>query len=125
MHELPSWKPAIASNPFKAFAPIPPESRYRFLLDDARFFIEGFIKGPVCRGQIALNVIEDNFWVVFLDPEVYEHVDLPGFLDQMADYLEVPSAQEGAIRLLSARNDYRQAPASLQRRKIQKICHAG
>ena len=29
----------------------------------------GFIKGPVCRGQVALNVIDDHFWVVFLDPE--------------------------------------------------------
>jgi hypothetical protein len=118
--ELPSWEPAIASNPFKAFAPIPPGSRYKFLLDDARFFVEGFIKGPVCRGQIALNVIEDNFWVVFLDPKVYERIDLPAFLEKMADYLEVPSAQEGAIGLLGARKAYRKnqkiySEASVQR----------
>ncbi len=67
--ELPSWEPLIASNPFKAFKDIPPRSRYEFLLDDARYFIEGFIKGPVCRGMIALNVIEDHFWVAFLDPD--------------------------------------------------------
>ena len=65
MSELPSWEPLIASNPFKAFKDIPPRSRYEFLLDDARYFIEGFIKGPVCRGMIALNVIEDQFWVAF------------------------------------------------------------
>ena len=66
---LPSYEPAVASNPIKTFADIPVKSRYKFLLDDARFIIEGFIKGPVCRGQIALNVIEDQFWVVFFDPE--------------------------------------------------------
>lgn len=55
--QLPSWDPVIAANPFKAYAVIPPQSRYQFLLDDARFFIEGFMKGPVCRGMIALNVI--------------------------------------------------------------------
>lgn len=125
VHELPSWKPAIASNPFKAFAPIPPESRYKFLLDDARFFIEGFIKGPVCRGQIALNVIEDNFWVTFLDPEVYEHVDLPEFLEEMADYLEVPSAQEGAVRLLSARKDYRKRQQIFTEARFQQFAALG
>ncbi|MGV6826712.1 MAG: fatty acid cis/trans isomerase, partial [bacterium] len=112
VNEYPSWEPTIASNPFKSFAAIPPESRYRFLLDDARFFVEGFIKGPVCRGQIALNVIEDNFWVVFVEPDIYDKVDLGGFLNAMADYLEVPSAQEGEIGLLSAKREYK---------KLQKI----
>jgi len=65
VNSLPSYEPKIASNPFKVYASIPPLSRYQFLLDEARFFIEGFIKGPVCRGQIALNVIEDQFWVFF------------------------------------------------------------
>ena len=27
-----------------------------------------FIKGPVCRGQVATDVITDYFWVAFLDP---------------------------------------------------------
>jgi len=121
VHELPSWKPAIASNPFKAYVAIPPESRYKFLLDDARFFIEGFAKGPVCRGQIALNVIEDNFWVVFLDPEVYEHIVLPGFLEEMADYLEVPSAKEGSIRLLSARKGYLERQKIYTEAKVQRF----
>ena len=43
--------------------------RYRFLLDEAQFFIMNFIKGPVCRGQMAVDVIEDQFWVVFVDPK--------------------------------------------------------
>ena len=28
-----------------------------------------FIRGPVCKGQIALNVIQDHFWVAFMDPK--------------------------------------------------------
>ena len=59
--KLPSYDVKLSNRPFKVFEPIPPQSRYRFLLDDARFFIEGFVKGPVCRGQVALNVIEDQF----------------------------------------------------------------
>jgi len=55
VEQLPPYETSISSNPFKVFTAIPPDSRCRFLLDDARFFIEGFIKGPVCRGQIAVN----------------------------------------------------------------------
>jgi hypothetical protein len=66
---LPSYELEQASNPFISFAAIPPDSRYRFLLDEAEFFIMNFIKGPVCRGQVALDVIEDRFWVYFIDPK--------------------------------------------------------
>ena len=40
------------------------------MLEEAQYTITGFIKGPVCRGQVALNVINDLFWVVFVDPEL-------------------------------------------------------
>ncbi|HDN69541.1 MAG TPA: hypothetical protein ENG26_03050 [Gammaproteobacteria bacterium] len=104
--ELPSYDAVIASNPFKAFRQIPVNSRYKFLLDDAHFIIEGFIKGPVCRGQIALNVIEDRFWIVFSDPDA----DLPSsrseFLDEMADYLQLPSATGSTLRILRVWRDY-------------------
>ena len=63
---LPSYDPMQASNPLKTFKDIPAKSRYKFLLDSAFFFVEGFIKGPVCRGQVALSVIEDHFWLLFL-----------------------------------------------------------
>jgi len=105
---LPSYEPLIASNPFKAFKDIPPRSRYEFLLDDARYFIEGFMKGPVCRGMIALNVIEDRFWVMFLNPDKDSMLVQPGFLEEMSDYLQVPSAQEGNIRLLTGWKQYRE-----------------
>jgi hypothetical protein len=81
--DLPSYGIELSSNPFRVFTPIPVESRYRFLLDDARFFIEGFIKGPVCRGQVALNVIEDQFWVMFFDPDIDIIANRPEFLVSM------------------------------------------
>lgn len=65
---LPSYEVAVASNPFIAFRDLSPDGRYRFLLDEAQYFIMNFIKGPVCRGQVAVDVIRDNFWVFFMDP---------------------------------------------------------
>ena len=65
---LPSYQPEVAANPFIAFVELPLVSRHQFLLDDAEYFVSGFIKGPVCRGQIALNSIRDQFWVVFIQP---------------------------------------------------------
>jgi hypothetical protein len=103
---LPSWEPEIAANPFRTYAEIPPISRYRFLLDDAKYFIEGFIKGPVCRGMIALNVIEDQFWVTFLSPEKDMMLREPEFLYSVADYLQIPSAEGGNIKLLRAWKKY-------------------
>lgn len=103
---LPSYEPAVASNPVKTFADIPVRSRYRFLLDDARFFIEGFIKGPVCRGQVALNVIEDQFWVVFFDPDAEIMPLHDEFLNEVADYLASPSELEDNFKLLRGRKYY-------------------
>ncbi len=103
---LPSYEPAIASNPIKAFAAIPVKSRYKFLLDDAKFFIEGFIKGPVCRGQVALNVIEDQFWVVFFDPDADLLSLNDEFLTKVADYLASPSELEDNFRVLSGKSHY-------------------
>lgn len=65
---LPGYDRKTASNPFVAYRDMPVESRYRFMLDDAEFFIRGFMKGPVCRGQVAVDVIDDRFWVVFQHP---------------------------------------------------------
>ncbi len=105
VNTLPAWTPKVASNPFKSFADIPPRARYEFLLDDAKFFIEGFIKGPVCRGMIALNVIEDRFWVTFVDPDSDPTLKDPAFLEDTASYLALPSAEGNKVRLL-AWNDY-------------------
>jgi hypothetical protein len=89
---LPSYAIERASNPFVTFAAIPPEMRYRFLLDEAEFFVMNFIKGPVCRGQTALNVIDDRFWVLFLDPKVSADDTAAQLLVQQADDLRLPAA---------------------------------
>ena len=104
---MPSYDATVASNPIKTFAAIPVKSRYKFLLDDARFFIEGFIKGPVCRGQIALNVIEDQFWVVFFDPDAEIMSLNDEFLNQAADYLASPTELEDNFKLLTSKPHYR------------------
>lgn len=69
--QLPGYAAETASNPFVTFQAIPARSRYRFMLDEAQHTIMGFIKGPVCRGQVALNVINDHFWVFFIDPDLF------------------------------------------------------
>ena len=103
---LPSYEAAVASNPIKTFAAIPVKSRYKFLLDEARFFIEGFIKGPVCRGQVSLNVIEDQFWVVFFDPDADILSLNDAFLNATADYLASPAELENNYKMLSGRRYY-------------------
>ncbi len=91
--ELPGYNPNVASNPFIAFRDIPSNSRYRFMLDEAHFTIMGFIKGPVCRGQIALSVIEDQFWVVFVNPDNKVKNEGAHFLDSERDNLRLPSSE--------------------------------
>ncbi len=52
-----------------------------------------FIKGPVCRGQIALNVIRDQFWVFFLNPDL-------AFLEKA--YADLGKGEEGTQLILPA-----------------------
>lgn len=92
--ELPGYKPEIASNPFASFAAIPVEARYRFLISEAQFTIMNFIKGPVCRGQVALNVIQDHFWVFFLDPDIQISEFQEQFLQKSVGQLQLP-AEDG------------------------------
>ncbi len=66
---LPSYNPDVATNPFITFEQIPVRARYRLMLEEAQFTVMGFIKGPVCRGQVAINVINDYFWIGFIHPD--------------------------------------------------------
>ncbi|MCK5907094.1 MAG: fatty acid cis/trans isomerase, partial [Flavobacteriales bacterium] len=92
---MPSYDLDTSANPFLAFKQIPAKSRYEFLLDNSYFFISTFIKGPVCNGQIALDVINDHFWVMFLDPEYDLSVTNKDFLENSFDDLSLPN-QEGS-----------------------------
>lgn len=91
---LPSYDIATSSNPFITFEQIPMRSRYKFLLEEAQFSIMNFIKGPVCRGQVALSVINDHFWVVFVNPDLKVIDAEEQFLRENKDLLQFPAYWE-------------------------------
>jgi hypothetical protein len=93
------------ANPFRVYAQIPPDSRYRFLLDDAEYFIRTFIRGPVCKGQVALNVIHDHFWILFRDPDRDQTVLRPEFLIEQAENLALPDEQGSSESLIRTFSD--------------------
>jgi fatty acid cis/trans isomerase CTI len=92
LSSLPPYSVAAGGNPLTTFKALPARSRYQFLLDDSLFFVRSFIRGPVCYGQVAVNVIQDRFWVSFLDPNADLSVTDPSFLEQAIPILELPVA---------------------------------
>jgi hypothetical protein len=88
VEQLPDYKDF---NPFMVFKDIPTNARYQFMLKEAYFTISGFIKGPVCRGQVAVNVINDKFWVFFVAPESTSNADVDKFVFTQADNLRLPA----------------------------------
>ena len=99
---LVGYDPKLSANPFTAFEQIPPRSRYQFLLDNAKYVIMTFIRGPVCKGQVALNVIDDHFWIMFLDPEHDLSVRYPAFLKLNSGNLRMPIEKGSNFRLFNA-----------------------
>ena len=95
----------LSANPFDAFEQIPPRSRYQFLLDNTQYIISTFIHGPVCKGQVALNVIDDHFWVMFLDPDHDLSVSYPGFLTLNSFRLHMPIEAGSDLRVFKALTD--------------------
>ncbi len=112
-----SYEPDMAGNPFVSFEQLPMKSRYKFLLFEAQFTIMNFVKGTVCRGQVAVNVIHDRFWVFFVDP------DLP-IADKIEDIvivsqkdLELPSVKEDIYMPLSSWANYAAKERRLRKRR--------
>ena len=97
---LPSYQADVAANPFKAFIELPVGSKYQFLLDDAEYFVTGFIKGPVCRGEIATESIRDQFWVVFFQPNKFYPQKLAKALADNNQLLGLPGEEADEIGLL-------------------------
>jgi len=89
--EAPSYAPEVATNPFIAFQSIPARSRYQFLLDDAHYHVKTFIHGPVCKGAVALDVIDEQFLIFFLAPESDPSVTDASFLPRVSSYLAIPA----------------------------------
>jgi hypothetical protein len=115
--ELPDYLPELTANPFKTFSAIPARIRYRFMLEHAHFTLDGFIKGAVCRGQVALNVINDHFWVFFVDPDHEALGQIDHFLSAQSDQLRLPSERESNAGVLNHWTEYSALQASYLKEK--------
>jgi len=95
-------------DPFVVYAQIPSKLRYHFMLDEAEFTIMGFIKGPVCRGQVALSVIRDKFWVFFAPPssKYISSEDYDDFLQEQSANLKLPSNESAKQRAVPTWRKY-------------------
>jgi hypothetical protein len=93
------------ANPFLVYGQIPALSRYRFMLDDSEYFIRTFIRGPVCKGQIALDVIHDHFWVFFHDPDRDLTALDTKFLIEQSHNLAIPNEEGSNERILDTFSD--------------------
>ena len=121
---LPPYGIDVSTNPFIAYRELPQVARYKFMLDEAQFTIMGYIKGPVCRGQVALNVIDDHFWIVFLNPDSKNYPLTAEFLANESDNLRMPKdRQEAAVSLLEWR-DYSNGQLNFLKAKTQFIANA-
>jgi len=100
---LPSYAAEVASNPFLAFQQLPVQARYRLMLEESQFTLMGFIKGPVCRGQVAVDVINDHFWVMFVQPGAARAELTAEFLARELANLRLPAEEEGGAPLLKWR----------------------
>jgi hypothetical protein len=101
--KLPGYAPEIAANPFVTFRDLPLVARYRLMLDDAQFTLSGFMKGPVCRGQMALNSINDHFWVFFVAPSDKNAQFMADIIDAASPVMRLPAEQESTAGLLAWR----------------------
>jgi hypothetical protein len=90
------------------------KARYRFMLEEAHFTIMAYIKGPVCRGQVALNVIDDHFWVAFVRPNLVDPEQSAEFLAREAREMRLPQPKGSLWSLLQWRKY-----AKSQRRFLQ------
>ena len=76
--QLPAYGSDAAAHPFKTFNELPVASRYRFLLDDAGYFIAIALKSPAFINNSI--PIQDQFWIAFIKPQ-------PEFDQQNAHFL--------------------------------------
>lgn len=113
---LPSYDAVDSANPFLTFTQLPVDGRYRFLLSEAQFTIMNFIKGPVCRGQVALNVIQDHFWVFFLAPQIQEGPTFADFLARNSSHLYLPTMESNNLIPVSSWSSY----SSLQMKYLEE-----
>jgi Fatty acid cis/trans isomerase (CTI) len=113
---LPSYDPDDSSNPFITFRAIPTYARYRLMLDEAQFTVMGFIKGPSCRGQTALDVIDDHFWISFATPEDPAFKDSSSFMSEALTHISLPTRDRSTALLVQWMSYARQQSDYLKRK---------
>ena len=128
---LPSYTDEIAANPFATFADIPVRARYKFLLDDAEYEIKTFVKGPSCNGSIAVDAIQERFFVFFLSPDADGMVLSADYARQAQNLLILPGVWGSDVpfrddipllrRLILDRENYRK----LRAEHVRKVRPAG
>lgn len=91
---VPGYGPQRRANPFDTFAAIPARARYQFMLDNAEYFVRTFIRGPVCRGNIATDVIRDHFWTMFQAPDHDLYIIDPNFRERVTPLLAMPGQRD-------------------------------
>ena len=105
--QVPGYGPQRRANPFETFAAIPAQARYQFMLDNAEYFVRTFIRGPVCRGQIATDVIRDNFWTFFQAPEHDLYLSDAEYRAEATPLLAMPGQSDELGGLPVLWHDYR------------------
>lgn len=104
---LPGYGPGRRANPFETFEAIPAVARYQFMLDNAEYFVRTFIRGPVCRGQIATDVIRDQFWVLFQEPAHDRYIVDARYRGEATPLLAMPGQNDDVGSVLSLWHSYR------------------
>ncbi|MGZ3806075.1 MAG: fatty acid cis/trans isomerase [Pseudobdellovibrionaceae bacterium] len=131
VNRLPTYNYQEAENPFLAFADIPPKSRYQFLLDDAQYQVSTFIKGPVCNGSVAVNSIQEQFFMFFIHPDSEIMARSRGFQDQAQPLLILPGVWGSDVKLgdtptfMAKLNDHREKFRSLRARWKKELFPKG
>lgn len=124
VRELPGFEGKDAANPFVIFEKLPVEARYQFMLDEAHFTIMAYIKGPVCRGQVALNVIDDHFWVAFVKPNRSDPDQHADFLASESHHMRLPQPKGSFLVTLLQWRSYAKGQKrylKAQAREIAKV----
>jgi hypothetical protein len=115
---IPGYGAHRRANPFETFAAIPAQARYQFMLDNAEYFVRTFIRGPVCRGQIATDVIRDNFWALFQSPEHDLYLTDPAYRNRVTPLLSLPGQFDDIPAMLSRWHSYRDLRNEYRRLRV-------
>lgn len=102
----PGYSENERANPFVTFAAIPAKARYKFMLDEAEYFVRSFIRGPVCSGQIATDVIRDQFWTMFENPASERYVNDASYRAQVTSLIGVPGQDSDLTAVASEWKKY-------------------